>query len=74
MYNFHVPIRNFLTIDFFENLHKYFFVQNHFVIIKNDFCFFFIMADGSHLENRMLPGVPGIFQRYRVAKFILIYL
>ena len=24
------------------------------------------MSDGSHLENHMLPRVPGIFQRYRV--------
>ena len=27
---------NFLTIDFSDNLHKYFFVQNQFLIIKND--------------------------------------
>ena len=27
---------NFLTIDFDENLHEYFFVRNQFLIIKNE--------------------------------------
>ena len=29
-------LRSFLTIDFGENLHKYFFVRNQFLIIKNE--------------------------------------
>ena len=67
---------NFLTMKFYEKLQESFFVQNQFVIIKNykKWKKNFNMADGSHLEHRMLPGVPGIFQRYRVAKFLLIYL
>ena len=45
-----------------------FFVQNHFLIIKKQkkIKIFFKMANGSHLENRMILGVLGIFQRYRV--------
>jgi len=31
-----ILICNFLTIDFYENLHEYFFVQNNFLIIKNE--------------------------------------
>ena len=43
MYNFHLnekitvdPICTFLTIDFCENLHEYFFVRNQFLILKNE--------------------------------------
>ena len=31
-----IHICNFLTIDFYENLQEYFFVQNQFLIIKNE--------------------------------------
>ena len=63
-----IHICNFLTMKFYENLHEYFFVQNHFVILKNEKKLkkTFKMADGSHLENRMIPRVLGIFQKYRV--------
>jgi len=63
-----IHICNFLTMEFYENLHEYFFVQNHFVILKNEKKLkkTFKMADGSHLENRMIPRVLGIFQKYRV--------
>ena len=30
------PICTFLTIDFCENLHEYFFVRNQFLILKNE--------------------------------------
>ena len=47
MYYFHInekklsslkidPICTFLTIDFCENLHEYFFVRNQFLILKNE--------------------------------------
>ena len=31
-----IHICNFLTIDFYENLQEYFFVQNQFLIIKTE--------------------------------------
>ena len=36
MYNYICPICNFLTMTFYENLQEYFFVQNHFLILKNE--------------------------------------
>ena len=52
-------------MKFYEKLQEYIFVQNQFVFIKNEKKKF-KMADVSHLENRMILGVLGIFQRYQV--------
>ena len=51
-----IHICNFLTINFYEILHEYFFVRNQFLITKNEekteilYNFIFKMAAGSHLE------------------------